>query len=388
MSNRAALTWQRSVRDGAFFTTAAALVLELAALAFGRVPDPSGVLALLVVVCAFIRGPAGGLASAAAAVLFMLLDGMLGGRVMPEDGRWLLRVITAAFTLPLLAVLVGFLHKQTQHRLERERRARAEAEAAERRYRDLVEGLGAVVWQVDAEDFRVQFVSRRAVDLFAYPVTEWLDSHRIWQKLIHPDDFDRVMAQREDAVGSAQPYEIEYRVITRTGNVLWVRTLVHIERDDGGKTRSLRGVMFDITERRRANEILRGDQERYRTLLDHAADALLVHDATGRFVDVNQSACQALGYGRDELLSMNAADVELGFDPVVSAESWKSLSPGRAHTYSASYRRKDGSTYQAEVRVARLLWDGRHLMVALARDVTERLLPENRPRQVPNAPPA
>ena len=65
------------------------------------------------------------------------------------------------------------------------------------------------------------------------------------------------------------------------------------------------------SQRLRAEAALRDREEHYRRLVEHAADAFFVVDSEGRFVDVNQRACDSLGYSREELLAMSLAEVEL-----------------------------------------------------------------------------
>ena len=60
---------------------------------------------------------------------------------------------------------------------------------------------------------------------------------------------------------------------------------------------------------------MRRSERRLRGLIYAAADAFFVHDAAGRILDVNREACESLGYTREELLSLNVADVEQNFSP-------------------------------------------------------------------------
>ena len=62
----------------------------------------------------------------------------------------------------------------------------------------------------------------------------------------------------------------------------------------------------------RAEKNLRGSEERFRTLVEQASDAIFVHDLEGRLLDVNRSACESLGYAREELLRMTVTDIEQG----------------------------------------------------------------------------
>jgi PAS domain S-box-containing protein len=127
----------------------------------------------------------------------------------------------------------------------------------------------------------------------------------------------------------------------------------------------------DITECHQAREALLESERQVRQLVEHAADELVLHDH-GRIIEVNQQTCDDLGYSREELLKMTVYDLEVGISPQDLQKIWeqKTKSP---FTVRGVHRRKDGSTFPVEVRVARLVYGGRRLLLALARDITERL---------------
>lgn len=126
---------------------------------------------------------------------------------------------------------------------------------------------------------------------------------------------------------------------------------------------------------------MRRSERRMRGLIYAAADAFFVHDAEGRIIDVNRRACESLGYTREELLSLNVADVEQNFSSDEIEKKWNEISPDDPLTLEGIHRRKDGSTFPVEVRVGLIEADGRQLMFALARDVTERKQSEDALRE-------
>jgi PAS domain-containing protein len=231
----------RRVAWSAALTAVSLAMFETLAQLGGWLPEPVGLLALIVVSCAFVGGSQGGLASAAICVVFSIVAGLVGSLMFPWDSRHFGRASIAAYTLPALALLVGMLRIQAQNRLSRYNVARAEADTAERRYRELIEGLGGVFWQVRLPDLSVEFVSHRSTDLFGYPVTHWLDSDRIWHELVHPDDRDLVIAALHAASSTGQTQEIDHRVVRSTGDVICVRSLVQSE-DDSTRNLVVRGV--------------------------------------------------------------------------------------------------------------------------------------------------
>jgi PAS domain S-box-containing protein len=170
---------------------------------------------------------------------------------------------------------------------------------------------------------------------------------------------------------SGEPYDVEFRARKRNGDPLWVRSIARMVRDPSGSAR-LRAAVLDVTHRRKAELAALENEERVRLLLDHAADALLVHDAEGRFVEVNHTACEALRFARAELVGMRVADIQVDFDEASALESWRSLEPGRSVTFDTEYRRRDGATFPVEVRIGLFEWSGRPHIVAIARDSSER----------------
>ncbi|MBF0613546.1 MAG: PAS domain S-box protein [Magnetococcales bacterium] len=112
----------------------------------------------------------------------------------------------------------------------------------------------------------------------------------------------------------------------------------------------------------------------FRTLLDRTQDAFFVADPdSGRFLDVNQRACQALGYTREELLALTPVDIDTYF---ADSREWPllvtMLRELKSVTNPGLQRRKDGSLFPVEVSVNWVLVDERAYVVALARDVSDR----------------
>src|SRR5438309_6134495 len=84
-------------------------------------------------------------------------------------------------------------------------------DTAERRFRDLVHGVDAIVWEADAVSLACTFVSQRAEELLGYPIERWLGSTDIWTEIIDPRDRDRVLARYADALTAERPLEHEFR---------------------------------------------------------------------------------------------------------------------------------------------------------------------------------
>jgi len=132
----------------------------------------------------------------------------------------------------------------------------AEAEKAERRYRDLVEGLdGSIVWEADASTHAMTFVSARAQDLLGFETHRWLEEPRFFLARVHAADRGRILGACQRAVLERTAQTCLHRAIASDGRVLWFQTAVHVVEEDGGC--QLRGLSVDITERKRTTDAQR-----------------------------------------------------------------------------------------------------------------------------------
>ncbi len=131
--------------------------------------------------------------------------------------------------------------------------------------------------------------------------------------------------------------------------------------------------LHDINDRKLTEEALRQSEEKYRTLVDRANQMLFLHDQHGAILDVNQKAIESTGYSREELLSMNVADI----DPDAEGRDedrwlWQEAPLQEEKTFETRHRRKDGSIYPAEVHASRVTIAGKPCIMGLATDITSR----------------
>lgn len=151
----------------------------------------------------------------------------------------------------------------------------------------------------------------------------------------------------------------------------------YLVKGQGDASLMARSIRYAI-ERKKVEDGLRQSEERFRRLVDNAADAFFAHDIDGRLVDVNQHACYSLGYTREELLSLSVQDIEEALTPVALKELWEGLRSGPPETVEGVHRRKDGTTFPIEARLTPFEMGGQLLTLALCRDVTERKQAEHR----------
>src|SRR6516164_7351370 len=133
---------------------------------------------------------------------------------------------------------------------------RAEAVAAQERFRSLVDSIEGIVWEADARTFAYSFVSEQAERILGYPKQRWLTEPTFWKDHLHPEDRDWAVQFCLEGIAQKRSHDFEYRMIAAEGRVVWLRDIVTVVVEDGRASR-LRGVMVDITRRKQAEEALR-----------------------------------------------------------------------------------------------------------------------------------
>lgn len=116
-----------------------------------------------------------------------------------------------------------------------------------------------IIWEADPETLQFTYVSQSAERLLGYTLEDWLTRGTFWIDLLHPADREHAVATCAAAVRECRDHDFEYRVISAAGRVVWIRDVVRVVCDDRGVI-GLRGVMLDITDRRRFDEEFRHAQ--------------------------------------------------------------------------------------------------------------------------------
>ncbi|MBI2302458.1 MAG: PAS domain S-box protein [Armatimonadetes bacterium] len=101
-------------------------------------------------------------------------------------------------------------------------------------------------------------------------------------------------------------------------------------------------------------------------------DGVYWMDTANRFIYVNQAACDALGYTRDELLGMPLVAVNAGATPEAMARVWEQLRSVGSYCRESVHRRKDGSLFPVEIMATYVRVDDREYNCGYARDISAR----------------
>ena len=138
---------------------------------------------------------------------------------------------------------------------------------------------------------------------------------------------------------------------------------------------------IDIAERKRTEDALRESEAKYRLFFECAADAIFIHEESGRILAANPAACEQLGYELAEVLAMTAAQIDSPADAARVPERIAALVAQGHLEFETAHRRKDGSAFPVEVKARLITWNGRSAVLSVCRDIAERKRAEEAERR-------
>jgi PAS domain S-box-containing protein len=136
--------------------------------------------------------------------------------------------------------------------------------------------------------------------------------------------------------------------------------------DEFEKVTGVSVFLTDITES--AHLKAKESEEKYRTLIEHAFDSIIIYSSLGAILDFNESACACLGYSNKEFPKINIHDLFFPHDILESRLHTPKMKPGQSITEFRTLKRKNGSPVEMEI-TTKVLPDG--TCMAVARDITE-----------------
>lgn len=159
------------------------------------------------------------------------------------------------------------------------------------------------------DDPRLEYISQN-IKQFGYSPKEFLNDEIRFSQIIHPDDFKRVEKEIQAyADADVEEYTMVYRCLTRSGEFRWVEDQTSVVRDETGQKTNNQGVLFDITERKLAEDALNKSEQKFRRIVETAAEGFVLMDQEFKIIDVNKAYLSLIGYSREEIIGKTPVDL-------------------------------------------------------------------------------
>jgi len=245
---------------------------------------------------------------------------------------------------------------------------------------DLIDG---VIWEADPVTLVTTYVSGRLELMLGYSCAEWISDPQFWERHLHPDDRMRALAEAAEAVAVGRPFRLEYRLITASGAVIWVRDLVTPVVEEG-RLVAIGGMMLDITAQREAEWINSSLRDRLAKIFEASPVGMTLSVAdTGEVLDANRAFGAMTGYDHMDLVGHTL--VELGIWPSVEARHRVITSLESQQTIrdqQVQLRHRNGELFDMLVTYEWVDIGAQPCLLAIIQDSAERLRAEAQVRQV------
>jgi PAS domain S-box-containing protein len=246
---------------------------------------------------------------------------------------------------------------------------------SEQRYRVLVEQMPVITYVAALDGLSSTVYTSPQIEMvLGFSQAEWMADHQLWLKQIHPDDRARVLDELRESHERGQPAPSEYRMLTRDGQVKWFRDVATIVVGDHGWPCFLQGMMFDITERKQAEDALQQSEERYRNLVECAQDVIFTLAPDGRITSLNPAFEASTGWSGEQALGQPYLSLIREQDrPLAAAMVQAALGGTVTDAFELHVRTRAGGSRHSEFTLSPQTRRGQVIgVLGIARDISER----------------
>ena len=167
--------------------------------------------------------------------------------------------------------------------------------ASEERLRLALDAAGMGTYEYDLQSQRITW-SRTHEELWGFRPGEFAGTFESFGSRVHPDDLPGIQAEMERCQVTRQPFVREFRVVWPDASVHWISTLGQYVYDDAGRALRFRGATMDITIRKRADDLRRESDERFRNLIQRSPVPTGLVESDKTISLTNDRFCQLFGY--------------------------------------------------------------------------------------------
>lgn len=232
-------------------------------------------------------------------------------------------------------------------------------------------------WELDLTT-NTLYWSDEICNIFGLAPQEFEATYEAFLEHVHPDDRSSVDDAYKKSVKTRTPYNISHKVLLKDGSIKYVNERCETYYDDAGNAIRSIGTVQDVTELKQTEEALYESENKYKTLFEQSADAILILEGEN-FSDCNMAAIDMFGFkNKEEVLGTHPSEIS----PEIQSDGRNSFEKANEMISTAldrgSYRfewvhqRKNGDIFPAEVLLTSVPVGERKFIHAIVRDITDR----------------
>jgi diguanylate cyclase (GGDEF)-like protein/PAS domain S-box-containing protein len=205
--------------------------------------------------------------------------------------------------------------------------------------------------------------------LFHIKKEDFSGAYDAWVSSLHPDDRKQADKELHTALSGGKDFNTDFRVIWPNGETRNIKGIAKVFRDESGKPIRMLGINADITELKLSEEKLK----LVASVFTHARESIMITDATGCIIDLNETFTTITGYSREEAIGLNPRILKSGRQsPEFYTDMWQALLNEGYWSGELWNRRKNGEVY-AEIKTISAVRNEHDIIthyVALGNDIT------------------
>lgn len=297
---------------------------------------------------------------------------------MQGEEKWVRAIGKAEFLDGKCVRLLG-----TFQDIDDRKKAEVEYQKVSERLRIATSAAVIGIWDYDIVNNNL-FWDDNMYDLYGVKKEDFTGVYDAWESTIHVEDHERAQREVEDAIKKGDGLNTEFRVVLPSGKIRDIKAIAHVEKNDLGEPIKMIGANWDITEFKHTKLKLLKSEESFVGAFDNSAVGMALIDKNGKWLKVNDTICESLGYTEKELTGLTFQDITHPEDLMKDVILLNELIAGERDNYQIEkrYFHKNGDLVYVILSVTSVMSiDGKlsHFISQIL-DITSRKEAENKLR--------
>lgn len=191
-----------------------------------------------------------------------------------------------------------------------------ELRESEASYRAIADNIPGIVYRIHLEGEKsfTEFFNENVQTLAGYPPEKLSGGRCPMDPLIVSEDRKNVIETIANAIKKGQPFKVEYRIKNKKGDIRYFAERGRPIFDEKMKAEHIDGVIFDVTQSKKADDAFRNVMDQYKYLYDESPAVNIIVGNNGKIMDINRKSAQAIGYKKEELVGKSIFDLMTASD--------------------------------------------------------------------------
>lgn len=248
----------------------------------------------------------------------------------------------------------------------------SELASRETLYRTVVDSSLEMVFWIAPDRQIMHYISPSCQSVTGYACADFYRQPDLLNQMIHPLDLPLWQSHCRQAGSQEFTTPLEFRIVTASGETRWASHLCRPVYNEQNEYIGVRGSFLDITLWKEAEAALFASEEKFRLFFEEASDAIFIVDREGIILVANDEACLRYGFSHGEMIGKPMAEFDATAESDFVAERIAEVMSKGAATFESKHRRKGGTPLPVEVNARSILFEEKKVVLAVARDISER----------------